>query len=117
MNPLLFLVALGTALAAHSLGTRWLGRRDRALALRRLAAKGMGRLETRRSAGPLLIAAANEMRGRASARVLEKLRLKQAAERLLETAALKWGAAGLLQRSIALFLAGFAGVTLATFGK
>ena len=42
------------------------------------------------------------------------MRLKQAAERLLETAAVKWGAAGLLHRSVAAFLAGFAGVTLWT---
>jgi tight adherence protein B len=45
---------------------------------------------------------------------LEQLRLKQATERLLETAALKWGAVGLLHRSVAMFLAGFAVVTLST---
>jgi tight adherence protein B len=46
--------------------------------------------------------------------VLERLRLKEAASQLLETAGLKWGPAGLLHRSIAMLLAGFAAATLAT---
>ena len=54
------------------------------------------------------------MRGLLTGRLLDGLRLREAAARLLETAALKWGPAGLLQRSIALFLAGFLAVTLVT---
>jgi tight adherence protein B len=53
------------------------------------------------------------VRGRMTAGLLERLRLKQSAERLLESAALKWGAAGFLHRSIVLFLVGFASITVA----
>jgi tight adherence protein B len=91
-----------------------LERRDTAAALRRLGAKAAARPEVRRSARPLLMHTASEARGRMAATVLERLRLRQAAERLLETAALKWSAAGLLHRSVASFLAGFALVTLWT---
>jgi tight adherence protein B len=49
-----------------------------------------------------------------TARLLERLRLKAAAARLLETAALKWGPAGLMHRSLGMFLGGFGGVTLLT---
>jgi len=62
----------------------------------------------------MLIEAADQVRGRLARGLLEHIRLKQTTERLLERAALKWGAAGLLHRSIAAFLAGFAGVTLLT---
>ena len=55
---------------------------------------------------------ADEVRGRLATRLLEHMRLKQKAERLLETAALKWGSAGLIHRSVALFLAAFVAVTL-----
>jgi tight adherence protein B len=40
--------------------------------------------------------------------------MREGAAHLLESAALKWGPAGLLQRSIALFLAGFGAVTAYT---
>src|SRR5689334_21240444 len=52
--------------------------------------------------------AAAEARRRMAKSLLERLRLKQAAERALDTAALKWSAAGLLHRSVAAFLIGFA---------
>jgi tight adherence protein B len=45
-------------------------------------------------------------------RALERLRAKQAIERLLDTAALKWGPAGLLHRCLGAFLAGFLATTL-----
>lgn len=54
------------------------------------------------------------MRGRLARRALELLRLRQAVEEWLETAGLKWDAAGLLHRSVAAFLAGFALVTVPT---
>src|SRR3954468_14135763 len=84
-----------------------LERRDTALALRRLGGHGPVRAEARRAVRPLLMHTANEARGRMAATVLNGLRLRQAAERLLETAAVKWGAAGLLHRSVAAFLAAF----------
>jgi tight adherence protein B len=46
-------------------------------------------------------------------RLLEGLKLKQKAERLLDTADLNWGAAGLIHRTIAGLLAGFIAVTFA----
>ncbi len=54
------------------------------------------------------------MRGLVTARLMDRLRLREAAVRLLETAAIKWTPAGLLHRSVGLFLGGFAAVTLFT---
>jgi tight adherence protein B len=61
---------------------------------------------------PRLVEAAEEMRGLLTGRLLDGLKLREAATRLLDAAALKWGPGGLLQRSIALFLAGFLGATV-----
>ena len=100
-------------MAAYLAVSAWMDRREAAAAVRRVAGRP-GPAAARRSSRPMLIQAAGEVRGRMAAGLLERLRLKQSAERLLESAALKWGAAGLLHRSIAMFLAGFAAVTLAT---
>ncbi len=75
---------------------------------------GVKRVVEKRAARPVLIQAVDEMRGRLARGLLEKLKLKQSTERLLERAGLKWSAAGLLHRSIGAFLAAFAGVTLFT---
>jgi tight adherence protein B len=88
-----------------------LARRDTAVALRRLGGNATSQA-TRRAARPLLMHTAAEAGGQMAATVLEGLRLKQGAERLLERAAVKWRAAGLLHRSVAAFLAGFAVVTV-----
>jgi tight adherence protein B len=91
-----------------------LERRDTASALRRLGGKTAGLQDMPRRVRPLLTHTADEARGRMASTVLNGFRVKQAAERLLETAAVKWGAAGLLHRSVGAFLAGFAIVTLWT---
>jgi tight adherence protein B len=111
--PAYFLVALVTAVLTFSYLWARLERRDAALAVRRLAAprREKGEPGTRR---PRLIDAASEVRGRLTARLLERVKLKETAARLLETAALKWGPAGLLHRSLAMFLVGFGAVTLVT---
>ncbi len=109
----LFLVAVVSSMAAYLAVSAWMDRRETAAAVRRVAGRP-GPAAARRSSRPMLIQAAGEVRGRMAAGLLERLRLKQSAERLLESAALKWGAAGLLHRSIAMFLAGFAAVTLTT---
>jgi tight adherence protein B len=109
-----FVVALVSSVAAAWFLLARLDRRERALAVRRLGTRTPARQQPARRSRPLLIQAAEEARGRMSAALLERLRLRQRAERLLETAALKWGAAGLLQRSIAAFLCGFAILTLWT---
>ncbi len=111
--PAYFLLAAVTAVLTHSWLWAWLERRDAALAVRRLAARPREK-EERGGRRPRLIEAAGEARGRFSARLLERFQMKEAAARLLETAAVKWGPAGLLQRSLALFLGGFGAVTLAT---
>ena len=109
----LFLVAVVSSMAAYLAVSAWMDRRETAAAVRRVAGRP-GPSAARRSSRPMLIQAAGEVRGRMAAGLLERLRLKQSAERLLESAALKWGAAGLLHRSVAMFLAGFAAVTLTT---
>jgi tight adherence protein B len=105
------------AFAASLMGAWWLmarlAARERTVALRRIGGPRQAPQAPRR-ARPLLIQAAQEARGRMAASVLERLRLKQHAERLLETAAVRWGAVGLLHRSVACFLAGFAALTLWT---
>jgi tight adherence protein B len=108
-----FLVAAVTGVWTYRLIWQRLERRDTQLAVRRLAARAAGK-EPAGSGRPRLIEAAGEVRGLLTGRLLDCLRLREAAARLLETAALKWGPAGLLQRSIALFLAGFGAVTVMT---
>src|SRR5262245_46825913 len=111
---LFFAVVALTSLLTYALIQTGLERRDRAVAMRRLAGPATAKQERRRVAKSLLIEQDDAARGQLAKHLLEKLKLKPAAERLLETAALKWGAPGLLHRSIALFVAGFLGVTLAT---
>ncbi|HEY2014821.1 MAG TPA: type II secretion system F family protein [Bryobacteraceae bacterium] len=88
-------------------------RRLRAAALRRFSGKDLV-MAARRSAQPVLMQITDAVRGRFATRVLERLRLKQSAERWLDTAALKWGAVGLAHRSVGAFLAAFAVVTMVT---
>jgi tight adherence protein B len=109
----LFLVAAATGVLTYTLLWQRLQRRDTAQAVRRLAVRAPGKEKAGRGR-PHLIEAAGEMRGRLTGRLLDGLRLREAAGRLLETAALKWEPAGLLQRSIALFLAGFGAATAFT---
>jgi tight adherence protein B len=109
-----FAIAFLSSVAGWWLLSARLERRATGLALRRLGAKPAARQESRRSARPLLMQGADEARGRLAKRALERLHLKQSAARLLESAAIKWGPVGLLHRSVAAFLAGFAAVTLAT---
>ena len=108
----LFLVAALTSVSTYALLWRHLERRDLALAMRRLAARGIDKGDGARR--PRLVDAVAEVRGILTGRLLDALRLRDGATRLLEAAALKWGAGGLLQRSIGLFLAGFLGATVLT---
>jgi tight adherence protein B len=110
----LFLLAAVTGVLTYRLLWQRLERRDTALAVRRLAAPAVEKGSSRRGR-PRLIEAAGEVRGLLTGRLLDGLRLRESAGHLLETAALKWGPAGLLQRSIALFLAGFGAVTVYTY--
>jgi tight adherence protein B len=114
MNTSVFFLAFLTSVASYYLLTGWVERRTRATAVSRLTGKGLEKVASRRGARPALMQIVDEVGGRLATRLLEGLKLKQAAEQLLETAALKWGAPGLTHRSVGGFLAGFAIVTLAT---
>jgi len=109
-----FLIALSTAVGTYLLITALLERRVRDVALARLNQRAAARKPARADAEPLLIQLAGGEQGRLARRFLEGMRLQDRTERLLETAALKWGAAGLLHRSIGVYLACFAAATLAT---
>jgi len=108
-----FLVVAATGVATYTLLWRHLQRRDTVTAMRRLAARSAEKGVAGRGR-PRLVEAAEEMRGLLTGRLLDGLRLREGATRLLDAAALKWGPGGLLQRSIALFLAGFLGATIIT---
>ncbi len=94
-----FLLTVLSSMATMALGIEWQARREHALALRRLAGKAAAKAGGQPPAKPLLIEVAGEVRGRLATRALERLKLKESVERMLETADLKWGAAGLLHRS------------------
>jgi tight adherence protein B len=114
MIAAVFLLALGSSIGGYWLVTGRLAHRERSAAVRRLTGKKASKTDGRAAAGPALIEMAHEVRGLLATRLLDRLRLKPAVGRLLETAGLKWGAAGLAHRSAACFLAGFAAATIPT---
>ncbi len=109
----LFLLTAVTGVSTYTLIWLYLERRGARLAVGRLAAPAVEKGDAKRLR-PRLFEAAGEVRGLLTGRLMERLRLREAAARLLETAALKWGPAGLLQRSLALFVMGFLAVTALT---
>jgi tight adherence protein B len=113
MSLMFFLLTLGTTLLTYTLAASRMDRRRAELAVRRVGAPAK-EMAVRGRGRPRLIEAATQVRGRLTAELLDRLRVKQSAVRLLETAAIKWGPAGLLHRSLALFVGTFAIVTLAT---
>jgi len=113
MTVAVFLLAAVTAVLGYWVLAGRLMKTERSVAVRRVTGLEPVKAPAERPA-PVLIEMAREVRGLMANRLLERLRLKQAWERRLETAGLKWGAAGLAHRSVALFLAGFAAVTLPT---
>ena len=111
MRVSVFILAFLTSIASYLLLSAWIDRRTRATALRRLAGRQSEAASSHRAAGPALMKLVDEVGGRLATRLLDRLRLKQSVERMLETGGLKWGAAGLTHRSVGAFLAAF---TLAT---
>ena len=107
-----FLLAAVTSVLGYLLFAGRLARKERSAAVHRVTGKERAQAGERPASGPALIEMAHQVRGLLATRLLERLRLKQAVERRLETAGLKWGAPGLAHRSVALFLAGFAAVTV-----
>jgi len=105
-----FIVAALSSVMTYSLIWRRLDHKDKALAMRRLAARSTekvtGRSRTR------IVEAADEVRGLVTGLLLDRFQLRDSTARLLDTAALKWGPSGLMKRSLGLFLAGFLCATI-----
>jgi len=112
----IFILATCTALMTHAYLWRYLERRNKALAMRRLVSRAMDK-EGRVRGRPRLVETAAEVRGLLTGRLLDRLQIREWTSRLLETAGLKWGAAGFLQRSLGFFVGGFLIVTLFTRNK
>jgi tight adherence protein B len=111
----IFLITTGTTMATMVLISLWMTRREHASGLRRLTGrKAPSRQPSRAGAGPALMQAPIEEHARMAATLLARFRLRERAERLLETADLKWGAVGLIHRSAGCALAASAAVLVAT---
>jgi tight adherence protein B len=113
MTIVVFLLSLVVSLGIFSLLSRRLERKERTAAVHRLnRSEAPKPRENRQPGGLLLMRVAGQVRGRLAMRLLEALNLKKTAEAWLETAGLDWGAAGLIHRSAALWIAGFLLTTL-----
>src|SRR5579862_5795637 len=99
MIGVFFFTFFGTVSTAL-LVLRWHTRREQTLALRRLANRPQLKAGSRPQ-DPVLMQPPGETRGRMATRVLERFQLHARVERLLDTADLKWGPAGLAHRSAA----------------
>jgi tight adherence protein B len=114
VRAFLFLFAVANVLLAYAAtGALW-ERWQRGSFLRRLARKSPAAGGKTIPSQPRLIRGDDGSGRLVATRALERLRVKQSLERMLETAALKWGAAGLLHRSIGMFLIGSMAVVAAT---
>jgi tight adherence protein B len=114
MTITVFILAFLSSVICYLMLSTWADRRLRTAALNRFSGRERVLAAVRRSAQPVLMQISDAVRGRLATSVLERLRVKQQAERWLDTAAIKWGAAGLLHRSVGIFLAVFALVTIFT---
>src|SRR5580658_9918010 len=99
----IFLITTGATMASMVLISLWLTRREHASGLRRLIGRKSPSRKPSRAAGPALMQAPIEETARMAVSLLARFKLRERAERMLETADLKWGAVGLIHRS-----AGFA---------
>jgi tight adherence protein B len=113
MIVFVFVLSLAASIATYLLLSKHGDRKQRSAAVRRLHGKEAAPKGPQQHTEPLLITMADGVRGALAMRLLEGLKLKQKAERLLDTADLNWGAAGLIHRTIAGLLAGFIAVTFA----
>ncbi len=112
--PAVFVVAAVTAVLTFLVLSRRLERKDHESAMRRLAGRAPEADEPPRRSRLRLIEASSEAPGLFTGRLLDRLRLREAAGRLLEAAALKWGPSGLVRRSVGFFVGGFLLVTMFT---
>src|ERR1051326_2782303 len=114
MRISIFILAFLSSIGSYVVISAWLDQRTRTAALRRFRGKETGQAAAAQTGQPVLIQLTDAVRGRFATRILDRLRLKPTAEGWLETASRKWGAAGLLHRSVGAFLAAFALVTIPT---
>lgn len=110
----IFILTVLTSAGTAVLVSQWLGSREHALAMRRLTGRAVLKAAGRKSAESVLMQPSAEVQGRLATRMLERMKLKEKVERLLETADLKWGAPGLMHRSAAACLAASLAVMVAT---
>lgn len=110
----LFLITAGTTMATMVLLSLWVTRREHASGLRRLTGRKPSRSPSRNATGPVLMQTSIEEHGRMAQSLLARFKLRERAERMLETADLKWGAVGLIHRSAASALAASLAVLVAT---
>ncbi|HEY1243146.1 MAG TPA: type II secretion system F family protein [Bryobacteraceae bacterium] len=113
MIPAVFLLALLTSLLGYWLFAGRAERKERSVAVRRVTGEPL-KPKPQGPSAPVLFKMANQVGNLLATRLLERLNIKQAVEQRLETAALKWGAAGLAHRATMFFLAGFFAVTVPT---
>lgn len=109
-----FLLSVITTVLGYLLFAGRLARKERTTAVRRITGGEVAKPKRVTKNTPVLIQMANQVSGLLAIRLLERLHLKEAFEQKLETAGLKWGAAGLTHRSAMFFIAGFAAVTVPT---
>lgn len=113
MIPAVFLLALLTSLLGYWLFAGRAERKERSAAVRRVTGEPV-KAKPQGPAAPVLFEMANQVGNLLATRLLERLNIKQSVEQRLETAAMKWGAAGLAHRMTMFFLAGFFAVTVPT---
>ena len=113
MTVALFLFAAANGILAYAAIVAFWERWQRGSFLRRLARKNAATARHNQHR-PRLIRGDDPGERLVASRALERLRVRQSLEQMLETAALRWGAAGLLHRSLGMFLVGFLAVAMAT---
>ncbi len=111
----MFLLTTGITMATMVLLSLWVTRQEHASGVRRLTGKKIGaRQPSRTASGPVLMQPPTGEHAKLAATLLARFQLRERAERLLETADLKWGAVGLIHRSAGAALGSSLAVLLVT---
>ncbi|MCC7156887.1 MAG: type II secretion system F family protein [Bryobacterales bacterium] len=103
-----FLVTAISSIGLFLLLYRRLERKENAAVMRRLSPEFAAKEEKQEEAEPLLIQPHSQIRSLLAGRILERLKLKEKIDHLLETADVNYGPVGLVHRAAGAFLAGSA---------
>lgn len=103
-----FLVTAVSSIGLFLLLYKRLVRKENVAVMRRLSPEFAAQEEKREEAEPLLIQPNAQIRSMLAGRILERLRLKEKVDHLLETADVSYGPVGLVHRALGAFLAGSA---------